>query len=126
MSDIYIYYLTGVLLSIAWLALTPQSLVLPTGRELACLAYAGILCNCVGVIVWFKALKVANATLVGNIAYSAAFLNVLVMHFLVGSPIRIPSLIGLCLIATGVLLASRYATAKNRPPSARLSEPDPS
>lgn len=107
-SAMFVYYLTSVALNVVWLVLVPSQFVLPTWREFAWMAYAGIVCNCIGTILWFKALQVSSATLVGNVSYASAFLNVLVIHLLTSAPVRVASLIGLGLISVGVLLAGRY------------------
>jgi drug/metabolite transporter (DMT)-like permease len=107
-AAVFVYYAAAVILSAGWLIITPGEFLWPTWEEAGCMAYAGILSNCVGVILWFKALQVSNATLVGNLTYSAAFLNVLGIYLSIGSPIRPSSIVGLCLVTVGVLVASRY------------------
>ena len=107
---IFVYYLTGLVLAVLWVLWDPRQLTMPTAREFACMAYAGAVSNCLGAILWFSALQVSNATLVGNIAYSGVFLNVLVIHFIAGAPIRPSSLVGLGLISVGVLLAGRHGS----------------
>ena len=101
---IFVYYLTGLALNGLWLVLAPQAMLMPTWGELGRLAYVGAISNGLGVILWFKALKLESATLVGNICYLAAFVSVVVLWLLAGSTIRLPSIVGLGLISVGVLL----------------------
>ena len=110
--SIFVYYLTGTVLNGIWIIMLPGPVKVPSWGDFATLAYVGMISNCLGSILWFKALQVSNATLVGNITYSAAFLSVVVIHVLARSPIRPTSLVGLLLISAGVLLASRYGSVK--------------
>ena len=107
-----VYYLGGIIPAFIWFSVAWPSFLLPTWQEFGCIAYVGVLSNCVGVILWFKALRVSNATLVGNITYSAAFLSVLVLRLTVNSPIRPSALVGLGLITIGVLLAGNFGRVR--------------
>ena len=120
-SAIFVYFLTGWVLSVLMLPFASGPKI-PTTQQLGFLLWAGMLSNCLGAILWFKALAVSNATLVGNLAYSAAFLSVFVINRLNGSPIRVSSLMGLCIIALGVILASRYGTGKSIIPAPSPSQ----
>ncbi len=117
-AAVFVYGLGGLLLSVPWMLWSWKDLSMPTWTDFGCLAYDGIVANCIGVILWFKALQVSNATLVGNITYSAAFLSVLSLHLMAHSPVRASSLVGLCLITVGVLIASRWGHARLAQPMA--------
>ncbi|HQN81871.1 MAG TPA: DMT family transporter [Bacteroidales bacterium] len=80
--------------------------------------YIGIFEMAIPFVVWLKALKLAkNTAVVSSLIYIFPFLSLILIHFVLGEPIFLSTVIGLILIVTGVLL-SRFS-GRSVPKSAK-------
>ncbi len=71
--------------------------------------YIGVFEMAVPFVVWLKALKLAkNTAVVSSMIYVFPFLSLILIHYVLGEPVFLSTVIGLLLIVTGVLL-SRFS-----------------
>jgi len=67
--------------------------------------YVGIFEMGLTFFVWLKALTLAtNTARISNLIYVTPFLSLIIIHFIVGEPIFLSTLVGLLLIITGIIL----------------------
>ena len=67
--------------------------------------YVGLFEMGITFILWLKALKLSKTTAhVANLIYAVPFLSIVVIHFVVGEPILLSTLIGLILIVAGITM----------------------
>ncbi|MFA6023736.1 MAG: DMT family transporter [Candidatus Gracilibacteria bacterium] len=104
-SSMFYYYLFGfiyVLLSVLFFSEIPSLDM----KQVAGLAWIGFFTNGLAFVFWFKALEIGETAKVSNLVFLTPFASLIFIHFLVGEPILISSIIGLVLIVLGVLIQS--------------------
>ena len=80
--------------------------------------HVGFLCNTVGVILWFQALRHGGASLAGNLSLLTAFVNLCFIWLLLGQEIHWSAVVGLAVIIFGVALSRRRKpTLEEEPPT---------
>jgi len=121
LTGMFIFIMTGLVISGLVLRFTGGRRY-PVGWEFYGAFHVGFICNTVGVILWFQALKHGGASLVGNLALLTAFVNLLFIRILLpGQTIHWTAVVGLVIIILGVLLSR---TAKRVPAAIpELTEP---
>ncbi|HUV38133.1 MAG TPA: DMT family transporter [Planctomycetota bacterium] len=103
-TGLFIFMVTGLVISVVVLPFTAGRHY-PVGWEIYGAFHVGFLCNTVGVMLWFAALRHAGASLVGNIALLTAFVNLLFIWLLLGQPVHPTAVLGLAVIVLGIALA---------------------
>ncbi|HUW56658.1 MAG TPA: DMT family transporter [Planctomycetota bacterium] len=120
LSGMFIFIMTGLVVSGGVLLFTGGRRY-PVGWEFYGAFHVGFICNTVGVILWFQALKHGGASLVGNLALLTAFVNLLFIRLLLpGQTIHWTAVVGLVIIILGVLLSR---TGKGVPAAAEVTGP---
>jgi len=105
LTGIFIFILTGLAISGCVLLFTGGRRY-PVGWEIYGVFHVGFLCNTLGVILWFAALKRGGASLVGNLSLLTAFVNLLFIRLLLPEQsISKAAGVGLAIIVVGVLLS---------------------
>lgn len=89
----------------------------PIGWEFYGTFHVGVLCNTVGVMLWFGALRHGGASLVGNLSLLSAFVALVFIRVLLPNQTIPLVAVGGLLIVTGGVLLSR--TGKRRPKAPR-------
>jgi len=88
-------------------AILSDSLTMTIENKLVLLGpiYVGIFEMGLTFFVWLKALTLAtNTARISNLIYVTPFLSLIIIHFIVGEPIFLSTLVGLLLIITGIIL----------------------
>ena len=120
LTGMFIFITTGLVLSGIVLPFT-SGRAYPVGWEYYGCFHVGFLCNTLGVILWFLALRHGGAALVGNLSLLASFFTVIIIRLLIpGETLSWSSLAGLALIVLGALF-SRKVT--RRVPAEEVPEP---
>jgi len=79
--------------------------LLPDFPSLLGVAYIGLFEMGITFLIWSKALKLSKTTAaVSNFIYLVPFLSLIVIHFVVGEKILIPTIVGLVFIVTGIVI----------------------
>ena len=105
LSGMFIFIMTGLVISGVVLLFTGGRRC-PVGWEFYGAFHVGFICNTVGVILWFQALKHGGASLVGNLSLLTAFVNLIFIRILLpGQTIHWTAVVGLVVIILGVLLS---------------------
>jgi len=105
LSGMFVFICTGVVISGAVLLFTGGRRY-PIGWEFYGAFHVGFLCNTVGVMLWFYALRASGASLVGNLSLLAAFVNLIFIRLLLpAQPIPLIAVVGLAVIVFGVLIS---------------------
>jgi drug/metabolite transporter (DMT)-like permease len=115
LTSLFIFILTGLVLAGCVLPFA-SGRHLPVGWEFYGAFHVGFVCNTVGVMLWFRALKEGGASLAGNLSLLAAFVSVVFIRLLLPDQAISPWAVGgLAVILLGVLFS--------RAPARRLAEP---
>lgn len=84
------------------------SMPAPNLSSLAGAAYVGLFEMGITFVLWQKAIKLSDSTArIANLIFLSPFLSLVFIHYLVGEPIQVSTMVGLSLIVTGVFLQSR-------------------
>ncbi|MDA3822240.1 MAG: EamA family transporter [Bacteroidales bacterium] len=79
-------------------------------------AYIGIFEMGLAFVLWLKALQLSKTTAsISNLVFIAPFLNLILVHFLLGEKIFISTIFGIILIVTGIIIQN--ATNKKHSPA---------
>jgi len=117
LTGLFLFILTGLVLAGCVLPFAGGRHV-PVGWEFYGAFHVGFICNTVGVMLWFLALKEGGASLVGNLSLLAAFVNLVFIRLLLPDQAISPwAVAGLAVILLGVLFS--------RPPAPRPAETSP-
>ncbi len=117
LTGMFVFITTGLVLSALVLPFTAGRKV-PVGWEFYGCFHVGFLCNTLGVILWFLALKHGGASLAGNLSLLGSFVSLVFIRLLrPDQEITWSAFAGLCLIVFGVLL-SRKTLRAAAPPDA--------
>lgn len=103
-TGMFVYITTGLALSACMLPFA-NGRTYPVGWEIYGTFHIGVLCNSLGVIMWFQALRYGGAALVGNLSYFACFASLGFIWLLLAEPVSVWSILGLCVITVGVFLS---------------------
>jgi drug/metabolite transporter (DMT)-like permease len=105
LTGMFIFVCTGLVLSGLVLPFT-SGRCHPIGWEFYGCFHIGFLCNTVGTILWFLALKHGGASLAGNLSLLASFLSLVFIRILVpNQTIAWSAVVGLAVIILGVALS---------------------
>lgn len=119
-TGIFIFILTGIVISGVILPFTGGRRY-PIGWEYYGAFHVGFICNTVGVMLWFLALKHGGASLAGNLSLLASFVNLLFIRLLLPEQgISGWAVVGLVIITLGVVLSR---TGRHAPAAAEVTEP---
>ena len=85
---------------------TPLLDVLPSLNwgQLAGYAFMGMVPNGLGYLFWMKALNHADIIDISRIVYLTPFVSLVFIHFILGTPILVSSIVGVSIIVTGIFL----------------------
>jgi drug/metabolite transporter (DMT)-like permease len=116
LTGMFVFLLTGLVISGCILPFT-SGRHYPMGWEFYGVFHVGFLCNTLGGMLWFLALRHGGASLVGNLSLLAAFVNLAFIRLLLPDQTISPwAVAGLAVILLGVLL-SRVAAPRQTQPS---------
>jgi drug/metabolite transporter (DMT)-like permease len=83
----------------------------------------GFLCNTLGGILWFAALRLGGTSLVGNLSLLSAVVTLAFIRILLpAQPIPSAAVLGLAVITVGVLLSRRSSASQRVPPGPSVRE----
>ena len=120
LTSLFVFILTGLVIAGCILPFTGGRHV-PVGWEFYGAFHIGFLSNTLGVMLWLLALKEGGASVVGNLALLAAFVNLVLIRLLLPDQTISPwAMAGLAGILLGVLLSrvpARRQPDPSRPPS---------
>jgi len=103
----FAFGLVFILISIPFFS----ELVVPDIIGLLGAIYVGLFEMGITFIIWLRALKLSKTTAqVSHFIYVVPFLSLIVIHFVVGEMILIPTIIGLILVVTGIMLQQFAST----------------
>jgi drug/metabolite transporter (DMT)-like permease len=106
------FFFAGIYISILLPFMTDLTSINLTGAIMA--AYSGIFEMGITFLLWLKALKLTTTTdKISNLVYLAPFLSLIFIHIFVGEKIYWTTVLGLCLIITGILLEKIHYISKS-------------
>ena len=109
LTGMFVYALTGVVLS-GIVFLSTSGRMIPVGWEYVRTVYVGVVCNTVGALLWFAALRRGGTLLVSNLVLLTAFVSLVYVWLLMGDQtIRWQAVTGLTVIILGILLSHTQA-----------------
>ena len=86
------------------LNISMNNIHLPELKGILTAIYIGVFEMGIAFLFWLKALKLSRSSdLISNLVYLAPFLSLLFIHYLIGEKIFITTIIGLCLIVSGII-----------------------
>lgn len=102
----FFYYGVASLASFALIFFTQSPLHWPSVHWLGIL-WIGLGVSVLGLVSWMTALQKGDSTRISTIGFLIPFVSLIYIYFLVGEPIQLASVAGLCLVMVGIFLQPR-------------------
>ena len=103
-SKLFLNFCFGFLYTLAAMVIT-GSFSLPHWQGITGSVYIGLFEMGITFVLWLYALKFSATTAkVSNLIYLSPFLSLIIIHFAVGEPILVSTLVGLVFIVGGIIL----------------------
>ncbi len=100
---IFIHNLTATIFALFFILVTRESLVHPA-RDLAVISLGGFISGFLGLLLYYKAIKLGDVSLVAPVVASSPLWASLLAFAFLGEPFSLLRLVGAILVVAGVIL----------------------